>query len=65
MLMCAHNLGYGISAVPTNRPDLTREIDLVEANCSSVASAENMPTLPAARNHAGGFLRRSSDICVV
>lgn len=40
---------------PTNRPDLTREIDLVEEVCRLWGEGDITPTLPAARNHAGGL----------
>ncbi|MBR3226512.1 MAG: phenylalanine--tRNA ligase subunit beta [Atopobiaceae bacterium] len=40
---------------PTNRPDLTREIDLVEEIVRLWGEGDVEPTLPAARNHAGGL----------
>ncbi len=40
---------------PGNRPDLTREIDLVEEVCRLWGEGDIEPTLPAARNHAGGL----------
>lgn len=40
---------------PTNRPDLTREIDLVEEIVRLWGEGDITPTLPAARNHAGGL----------
>ena len=40
---------------PTNRPDLTREVDLIEEVCSLWGEGDIEPTLPAARNHAGGL----------
>ena len=40
---------------PTNRPDLTREIDLVEEIVRLWGMDRVVPTLPAARNHAGGL----------
>ena len=40
---------------PTNRPDLTREIDLVEEILRLWGEGDVEPTLPAARNHAGGL----------
>ncbi|SEH37891.1 MULTISPECIES: phenylalanine--tRNA ligase subunit beta [Atopobiaceae] len=40
---------------PTNRPDLTREIDLVEEVLRLWGEGDVEPTLPAARNHAGGL----------
>ncbi|MEE0026245.1 MAG: phenylalanine--tRNA ligase subunit beta [Atopobiaceae bacterium] len=40
---------------PTNRPDLTREIDLVEEILRLWGEGDVKPTLPAPRNHAGGL----------
>ena len=40
---------------PTNRPDLIREIDLVEEILRLWGEGDVEPTLPAARNHAGGL----------
>ncbi len=40
---------------PTNRPDLTREIDLIEEVIRLYGEGDIEPTLPAARNHAGGL----------
>lgn len=40
---------------PTNRPDLTREIDLVEEILRLWGMDKVEPTLPAARNHTGGL----------
>lgn len=40
---------------PTNRPDLTREVDLVEEVLRLWGEGDVEPTLPAARNHAGGL----------
>ena len=40
---------------PTNRPDLTREIDLVEEILRLWGEGDVEPTLPAPRNHAGGL----------
>ena len=40
---------------PTNRPDLTREIDLVEEVVRLYGEGIIEPTLPAAKNHAGGL----------
>ncbi len=51
---------------PTNRPDLTREIDLVEEVLRLWGEGDVEPTLPAARNHAGGLSveqRRTRKIC--
>ena len=57
-------LGCGIERVddehltvtaPTNRPDLTREVDLIEEVCRLWGEGDIEPTLPAARNHAGGL----------
>ena len=40
---------------PTNRPDLTREVDLIEEVCRLWGEGDITPTLPAAKNHAGGL----------
>ena len=40
---------------PTNRPDLTREVDLIEEVCRLWGEGDIESTLPAARNHAGGL----------
>ena len=40
---------------PTNRPDLTREIDLVEEILRLWGEGDVEPTLPAPQNHAGGL----------
>ena len=40
---------------PTNRPDLTREVDLVEEVLRLWGEGDVEPTLPAAKNHAGGL----------
>lgn len=40
---------------PTNRPDLTREVDLIEEVVRLYGEGDIEPTLPAARNHAGGL----------
>lgn len=40
---------------PINRPDLTREVDLIEEVCRLWGEGDIEPTLPAARNHAGGL----------
>lgn len=40
---------------PTNRPDLTREIDLVEEILRLWGEGDVEPTLPAPRNHPGGL----------
>lgn len=45
---------YTVTA-PTNRPDLTRECDLIEEICRLWGEGDIEPTLPAARNHAGGL----------
>ena len=39
----------------TNRPDLTREVDLIEEVCRLWGEGDITPTLPAAKNHAGGL----------
>ena len=41
--------------VPSNRPDLTREADLIEEVLRLYGMDRVEPTLPAARNHAGGL----------
>lgn len=41
---------------PTNRPDLTREADLIEEICRLWGEGDEIePTIPAARNHTGGL----------
>ena len=45
---------YTVTA-PTNRPDLTREVDLIEEVVRLWGEGDITPTLPAARNHAGGL----------
>lgn len=40
---------------PTNRPDLTREIDLIEEVVRLYGEGDIEPTIPAARNHVGGL----------
>ena len=45
---------YTVSA-PSNRPDLTREVDLIEEVMRLWGEGGIAPTLPAARNHAGGL----------
>ena len=40
---------------PTNRPDLTREVDLIEEVLRLWGMDRVTPTLPAAKNHAGGL----------
>lgn len=42
-------------SAPTSRPDLTREIDLIEEVVRLHGEGDIEPTLPAARNHAGGL----------
>ena len=46
--------GFDVVA-PTNRPDLTREVDLIEEILRLWGEDEVEATLPAARNHAGGL----------
>jgi phenylalanyl-tRNA synthetase beta chain len=43
------------STAPTNRPDLTREVDLIEEVLRLWGEDRSKPTLPAASNHAGGL----------
>lgn len=40
---------------PTNRPDLTREVDLIEEIVRLWGEGDIEATLPAAKNHAGGL----------
>lgn len=40
---------------PTNRPDLTREVDLIEEIVRLWGEGDVEATLPAARNHVGGL----------
>lgn len=47
--------GRFVVTTPTNRPDLTREADLIEEVCRLWGEGDIEPTLPAARNHAGGL----------
>ena len=44
-----------VVTAPTNRPDLTREIDLIEEILRLWGEGDVEPTLPAAANHAGGL----------
>lgn len=46
--------GFDVVAL-TNRPDLTREVDLIEEILRLWGEDEVEATLPAARNHAGGL----------
>ncbi len=47
--------GHLTVTAPTNRPDLTRECDLIEEICRLWGEGDITPTLPAAKNHAGGL----------
>ena len=47
--------GHLTVTAPTNRPDLTREVDLIEEVCRLWGEGDIEPTLPAAKNHAGGL----------
>lgn len=47
--------GHLTVTAPTNRPDLTREVDLIEEVCRLWGEGDITPTLPAAKNHAGGL----------
>ncbi|MBM6774284.1 phenylalanine--tRNA ligase subunit beta [Olsenella profusa] len=40
---------------PSNRPDLTREVDLIEEVVRLWGEGDIAPTIPAARNHTGGL----------
>ncbi len=42
---------------PTNRPDLTREADLIEEVCRLWGMDRVEATIPAARNHTGGLTK--------
>lgn len=64
MVRRLRRLGVGIDdpeapvlncVIPANRPDLTREIDLVEEVMRLWGVEKIEATLPAARNHAGGL----------
>ncbi len=46
-----------VVTAPTNRPDLTREIDLVEEIVRLWGEGDVEPTLPASRNHPGGLTK--------
>lgn len=50
----ANGGAYRVTA-PTSRPDLTREADLAEEVIRLWGEGDITPTLPAARNHAGGL----------
>ena len=55
-MVVPHTDGEAMEVVaPTNRPDLTREADLVEEVLRLWGMDRVTPTLPAARNHAGGL----------
>ena len=47
--------GHLTVTAPTNRPDLTREVDLIEEVCRLWGEGDITPALPAAKNHAGGL----------
>lgn len=49
------DVAHYLVTVPTNRPDLTREVDLAEEVIRLWGEGDIEPTLPAARNHAGGL----------
>lgn len=51
-----HDVEHWTVTAPTNRPDLTREVDLIEEVCRLWGEGDEIPpTIPAARNHAGGL----------
>jgi len=50
---------------PTNRPDLTREIDLIEEVVRLYGEGDIESTLPAARNHAGGLTPEQSRLRLI
>lgn len=57
-LGCSVNRADGATwavTCPTWRPDLTREADLIEEVLRLWGEGEVPPTIPAARNHAGGL----------
>lgn len=49
------DVAHYLVTVPTNRPDLTREVDLAEEVIRLWGEGDIEPTLPAAKNHAGGL----------
>ena len=51
----SHDVEHWTVTAPTNRPDLTREVDLIEEVCRLWGEGDIEATLPAARNHAGGL----------
>ncbi len=64
MVSCLTRLGCKVTpaddgnlsvVAPTNRPDLTREVDLIEEIVRLWGEGDIEATLPAARNHAGGL----------
>ena len=49
------DVAHYVVTAPTNRPDLTREVDLIEEVVRLWGEGDVEATLPAARNHAGGL----------
>lgn len=50
-----NDVEHYVVTAPTNRPDLTREVDLIEEVVRLWGEGDIEATLPAARNHAGGL----------
>ena len=50
-----NDIEHYVVTAPTNRPDLTREVDLIEEVVRLWGEGDIEATLPAARNHAGGL----------
>lgn len=49
------DVAHYVVTAPTNRPDLTREVDLIEEVVRLWGEGDIEPTIPAAENHAGGL----------
>ena len=49
------DVAHYVVTAPTNRPDLTREVDLIEEVVRLWGEGDIEPTIPAAKNHAGGL----------
>ncbi|WP_273395188.1 phenylalanine--tRNA ligase subunit beta [Thermophilibacter mediterraneus] len=50
-----NDVEHYVVTAPTNRPDLTREVDLIEEVVRLWGEGDIEPTIPAAKNHAGGL----------
>ncbi|MGQ5425611.1 phenylalanine--tRNA ligase subunit beta [Thermophilibacter sp. ZX-H3] len=50
-----NDIEHYVVTAPTNRPDLTREVDLIEEVVRLWGEGDIEATLPAAKNHAGGL----------